>query len=133
MPAHFKELPGLRLNAFARVDDHDDRVHGRKDAIGVLGEILVTRSVEQVDAKTAVVELQDGGTDGNATFTFEFHPIGGGSALIFARRNGTSQLHRATVQEQLFRESGFTRVRMRNNGESAPFLDLCPNIQGRQK
>src|SRR3954447_6460398 len=112
LPADFKELPGLRLNAFAGVNDHDDRIYGRKDAVGVLGKILVTRSVEQVDAVAAVVELEDGGADRNAAFTLEFHPVGRGSALIFAGRDRTSQLNGATVQEQFFRESGFTRVRM---------------------
>jgi len=36
-------------------------------------------------------------------------------------------LHRAAIKQELFRQRGFTRVRMRNDGESSPPLDFFIN------
>ena len=84
----------------------------------------MTGRVEQVEAEAVVVELQHSGTDRDAAFLFEFHPVGRGGALVFARGDGAGELHRAAVQQQLFRQRGFTRVRMRDDGECSPTLDF---------
>ena len=47
--ADFHQLDGALLDALGDVDDHQRRVHRRQRAIGVLGEVLVARRVEQVD------------------------------------------------------------------------------------
>ena len=83
-PAHLEEFAGLAFDSLARVDDHDDGVHGGQDAISVLGEILVAWGVQEIDVVAVVIELQDGGTDGNAAFALQLHPIGSGGALVFA-------------------------------------------------
>ena len=57
--ADFEEFAGLRLDALGCVDDHDNGIDCGEDAIGVFGEIFVTRSVEEVDGATGVVELED--------------------------------------------------------------------------
>jgi hypothetical protein len=44
-----KSLRVWRLDALAGVDDHDGGVDGGEHAVGVLGEVLVARGVEQVD------------------------------------------------------------------------------------
>ena len=48
-------LARLRLDALgAAVDDDDDRIDGRQRAEGVLGEVFVARSVENVDLRALV-------------------------------------------------------------------------------
>jgi hypothetical protein len=42
----------LSLDPFAGIDDHDGGVDGGEHAVGVLGEVFVTRGVEQVHAKS---------------------------------------------------------------------------------
>ena len=84
----------------------------------------MTRRVEQVDAEAVVVELKHRRTDGDAALLFEFHPIGCGGALVFARGDGAGELDCAAVQQELFRQRGLARVGMRDNGEGASPLDF---------
>ena len=58
--ADLEELARLRLDALRGVDDHERGVDRGEHAVGVLGEVLVARRVEQVHRKPAVVELQHG-------------------------------------------------------------------------
>ena len=124
LPADLEKLPGLRLDSLGRINHHHRRIHGREHAIGVFGKILVPRRVEQVEPVTIVIELQDSRADGNAALPFQLHPVGAGGALVFARGNRAGELHRAAVQQQLFRQRGLARVRMRNDGERTPPLNL---------
>jgi hypothetical protein len=84
LAADLEELAGLGLDALAGVDHHDGGVDGGEDAVGVLGEVLVARGVEQVDDAVAVFELQHGGADGDAALALQLHPVGGGGALVLA-------------------------------------------------
>src|SRR6185369_1690811 len=54
---------------------------------------------------------------------FDLHPIRTCAALLTARLDRTRQLDGSAEQEQLLRERGFPRVRMRNDGERTPALD----------
>ena len=98
LAANLEELARLRFDAFGGIDYHHHRVHGGEHAIGIFGKILVTGSIQQIDVETLVIELEHGGTDRDATLALQFHPIGGGGSLMFARRDGSGELHRATIQ-----------------------------------
>ena len=54
-----EELARLRLDALCAVNDHDGAVRGHQCAVRVLGEVLMSRRVEDVDAVAAVLELHD--------------------------------------------------------------------------
>ncbi len=127
LAADLEELARLRLDALRGVNHHHHRVHRREHAIGVLGKILVAGRVQQIDAVAVVVKLQHGGADGNAALFFQFHPVARRRALVFARRHRAGQLHRPAVQQELLRQRGFTRVRMRDDGERAPPGDFFGN------
>ena len=115
----FKELAGLSFDTFTGIDDHDHGIDGGEHAISVLGKILVTGSIEEIDAVAVVIKLQDGGTDGDAALAFELHPVGRGGALIFARGDRAGELHRATIEQELFGERRFAGVGMRDDGKRA--------------
>ena len=117
--ADLEEFAGLGLDAFAGVDDHDHGIDGGEDAIGVLGEILVAGGIEEIDAVAGVIELEDRRADGDAAFAFEFHPIGGGGALVLAGLDGAGELEGAAVEEELLGERGLAGVGMGDDGEGA--------------
>jgi hypothetical protein len=52
----------------------------------------------------------------------------GGGALVFAGGDRAGQLHRAAVKQQLFRQRGLARVRMRDDGERAPLLNFFRDV-----
>ena len=128
LAADLEELAGLRLDALGGINHHHDRVHGGEHAIGVLGEVLVARGVQQVEAVAGVIELQHGGADGDAALLLQFHPVGGRRALVLARGDRAGELHRAAVKQELFRQRGLARVRMRDDGERAPRLNCSYGI-----
>ena len=115
----FEEFAGLGLDPVAGVDDHDGGIHGGEDAVGVFGEVFVTGGVEEVNDAVFVFELEDGGGDGDAALFFEFHPVGGGGALVFAGGDGAGKLNGAAVEEEFFGEGGFAGVGVRDDGEGA--------------
>ena len=122
--ADFEELAGLGFDAFAGVDDHDGGIDGGEDAVGVFGEVFVTGGVEEVHDAAFVLELEDGGTDGDAALLFELHPVGGGGALVFASGHGTRERDGAAVEQELFGERRFTGVGVRNDREGTTAGDL---------
>ena len=54
--AHVHELDGALFDALGAVDDHQRGIHRGQRAIGVLGEVLVARRVEQIDDAVVVRE-----------------------------------------------------------------------------
>jgi hypothetical protein len=123
-PADLKKLPGLVLDSLPGINDHDGGVHGSEHAVGVFGKILVARRVEQVHKKAAVLELQHGGTHRDAALTLQFHPVGGGRPLVFPGGDRSGKLQGPPVQQKLFRQRGFARVWMGDDGESAPLRNV---------
>ena len=126
--ADLEKLPGLRLDALGSVDDHDGGVRGHQRAVGVFGEVLVARGVENIDAVALVLELHDRGGYGDAALLFNFHPVGNGVARIFFALDGAGELNGASVQKELFGKRRFAGVRMRNNRKGAAFFDLLSQI-----
>jgi hypothetical protein len=118
-PAHLEQLERLRLDALGGIQHHDGGVDGRKHAIRVLGEVAVTRSVEQVQHVAAVGELQDGRRDGDATPLLELHPVGPGAAPLTPGPDLTGLLNRPAVEEELLGERGLARVGVADDGERA--------------
>ena len=123
------KLARLGLDAFARVDDHDGGVHGGEHAVGVLGEILVARGVEEVDAVARVIELQHSRGYADAALFFEFHPVARRRALFAAGRDAPGELHRAAVKQEFLGERGLARVRVADDGERTPTGDFL--VDGR--
>ena len=125
-PTHLKQLPRLRLQALGGVLEHHGVIGRRQGAIGVLGEVLVTRRVEQVDRGGVVVELQHRRSDRDAPLFFQLHPVGGHLALLAAGLHRTGLLNRTAVQQQLFRQGCLASIRMGNDREVAATIHrLC--------
>ncbi len=125
--AHLHQLDGPLLDALGRIDHHQCRVHRGEGAIGILGEVLVTGSVQQVDDTVAIGELHHRGGNGDAALLLKLHPVGGGMPCRLATLDGTGKLDRTAKQQQLFREGGLTRIGVRDDGKGAALADLLGN------
>ncbi len=107
------------FDAFRAVDDHERRVDCGQRAVGVFGEVLVARRVQQVDHAACVRELHDARGHGDSALLFERHPVGRRVAGGLAALDGPGQLDRTPEQQQLFGEGGLAGVGVRNDGEGA--------------
>ena len=109
-----EEFPRLRLDALAAVDDHDSGVRRHQGAVGVLGEVLVARRVQNVDDKVLILKLHDRRGDRDTTLFFNFHPVGSGRLGLFAL--DCARLGDGTaVEQELLRQGRLTSVRVRDN------------------
>ena len=60
MSADLEELHGLDLEALGRINEHDRSIDRGQDSVCVFGEVGVPGSVDQVDHRVTVGELQCG-------------------------------------------------------------------------
>ena len=118
--AHLHQPDGALLHALGAVDHHQRRIHRGQRAVGVLGEILVARRVQQVHDAAVERELHHRRGDRDAALLLQPHPVGGGVARGLAALHGAGQLDRAAEQQQLLGQRGLAGVRMRDDGEGAP-------------
>jgi hypothetical protein len=128
--ADFEQLDGLRFDALGGVDHHDGGVDGGEHAVGVLGEVLVARRVEQVDGVAAVVELHHRAGDRDAALLLHLHPVGGGVARALARLHRAGHQDGAAEQQQLLGQRGLAGVGVGNDGEGAPLLHVAQQVGG---
>ena len=84
----------------------------------------MARRIEDVDAEALILELHDGGGDGNAALLFDLHPVGGGGAGIFLTLDHACLGDGAAVEQELFGQGGFTGVGVRNDGKGTPPADF---------
>ena len=117
--ADVEELDGLGLHALGCIDEHHGAVRGDQGAVGVLGKVLVAGGIQDVDMKAVELELHHRAGDGNAALLFDLHPVGGGSLGPLAL-DLTGLRDGAAVEQKLFRQSGLTGVRVRNDSECPP-------------
>ena len=127
-PAHIHELLGAGLYALGHIDDHQGGIHCCQGAIGVLGEVLVPRRVQQVHDPVAIRELHDRGGDRDATLLLHCHPVRGGMTRSFAPLHGSSQLNGTAEQQQLFGQRGLAGIWVRDNREGTPARDLVVGL-----
>ena len=110
--ADLEELAGLGLDSLGAVDQHHRGIGGSERPVGVFGEVLVARRVEQVDAEAAVLELQHRARHRDPALPLQLHPVGGDMPLGAARLHRSGEVDGAAVEEQLLGERRLPGVRM---------------------
>ena len=118
--AHLKQLDGLLLHALGVVDEHHGAVRGHEGAVGVLGKVLMARSIQYVDAEAVEIELHRGRGNRDAALFFNLHPVRSSVARGLARLDRTGLPDGSAVEQQFFRQRGLARVRVGDDGERAP-------------
>ena len=120
--ADFHEPQGLFFDALDAVDDEDDAVHGGERAVGVLGEVLVARRVEQIDLEPVVVEAHDRRGHRDAALALDVHEVRRGALPDLVRLHRAGDLDRAAEEQELLGERGLSRVGVADDGEGPPFV-----------
>ena len=123
-----EELDGLRLDTFRAVEEHDRGVGRAKRTVSILGEVLVTRGIEDIDAVAVIVELHNGRGNGNTTLLLDLHPVGCRVMRGFSGLNGTGHVNGASVEKELLGHGRLTGVRVRDDRKRAAALYLILNI-----
>ena len=122
--AHLHQFAGLRLDALGAVDDDDDRIDGRQRAVGVFGEVLVSRGVEDVDLGALVFEAHDGSGHGDASLALDLHEVRRGAFLDLVAFDRPGDVDGPAEEQQLLGEGGFTRVGVGDDREGAAACDF---------
>ena len=100
------------------------RVDRGQRAVGVLGEVLVARRVEQIEDAAVVIEGHHRGDDRNAALALDRHPVGAGRAAVALGLDLAGEIDGAAEQQQLLGQRGLAGVGVRDDREGAPALDL---------
>ena len=117
LTADGKELDGLCLDTFCAVKEHDRGVCRAKCTVSILGEVLVTGGIKDIDAVAVVVELHDGRGNGDTTLLLDLHPVGGRVVRSFSGFNGTCHVDGASVEQEFLGHCCLTGVRVRDDRE----------------
>ena len=70
-----EQLSGLCLHTFGSIDNHHGRISRHQGTVGILREILVSRSIQNVDAVVVIVELQNRRGYRNTSLLLDLHPV----------------------------------------------------------
>ena len=84
----------------------------------------MSRGIQDIDAVAVVVELEYGGGYGDSSFFLDLHPVGyrmTGSCFSFY---ASGEIDGSAVEKEFFRQSGFSGIRVRYNGEGSSFLNF---------
>ena len=118
-----EQLARAIFDAFAVVEQHHGAVGGDERAVGVFGEVFVTRRVEEVDVVAVVLELHDARRDRDAALLLELHPVGRRVPCGTPRLDRAGEVDGAAVQQELLRQRRLAGVGMADDGKRAPRAD----------
>src|SRR5690606_36914876 len=94
--AHFEKLERTRLNTLCTIDDHNGSINGGECAIGVIGEVFVTRCIENIEDAVIILKGHHRGNNRDAALTLNLHPVRSCLNTIFLRLHFTGQLNSTT-------------------------------------
>ena len=73
--ADLEQLDRLCLNTLGRIDHHDRRICSHQGTVGILGKVLVARSVKNIDTIIIIIKLQNGRSNRDTTLLLNLHPV----------------------------------------------------------
>ena len=123
-PADLEQLNGLGFHALGGVDQHNCRIGSHQHPVSILGEVLVSGGIQNVDAESVIFKLHGRRGDRNAALLFNVHPVGSGVFVALASLNTAGRPNGSAVKQELFGQGRFAGVRVRNNGKGSPLFHL---------
>ena len=116
----FHQFACLCLNTFGSVNDDNGTIDSSQGAKGVLGKILVTWGIENIDLvavplclpRGGVIEFHDRCGHAYATLLFNLHPVAGGGFSYLVIFDGTGHLNLPSKEKQLLCERCFAGIGM---------------------
>ena len=97
--ADLHEFLCLNLHTLYAVNDHNYRIDGRQSPVGIFREILVTRSIKQVDFHPFVFEAHHGSCNRDSSLLLYRHPIGLSGSVDLIGFDRASSLDCSTKKE----------------------------------
>ena len=126
--ADVEQLHRLRLEAFRRIDEHDGRVDRREHAVGVLREVGVAGSVDEVDDGALVLELHGRRGDGDAAGLLHLHPVRHRCGTTALAVHGARRRDAVRVQEERLAEGRLSGVGVGDDGDRAATGSLLDDL-----
>jgi hypothetical protein len=115
--AHLKQLPRLRLQPFAAIDEHERIVGGAQGAVGVHTKVRVPRRVQKIQHHAPVVERHCRAADADATLPLNGHEVAGRVLGPPACAHLPSLVDGAPIQQQLLRQRRLASIRVLWDGQ----------------
>ena len=115
--AHLHQFAGLGLDTLGTVDHDNHAIDRRQRPVGILGKILVTGRIENVDLAIFVLKTHHRSGHRNTTLTLNLHEVRSGTPFDLVRLDGPGHMNRTSEKQQLFGQSGLTGIRVTNDGE----------------
>ncbi|OAV74656.1 hypothetical protein Barb7_01806 [Bacteroidales bacterium Barb7] len=74
--ANFHQFAGLRFHPFGGINDDDDTVHRRQRAEGILGKVLMTGRIQDINLMVGIIKSHDRSCHRYAALLLYLHPVG---------------------------------------------------------
>ncbi len=78
---------------------------------------LMAGGIQNIDAEPAVLELHNGGGDGDAALLLDLHPVGGGGTGILLALDDTGLSNGTAVEQEFFGQGGLTGIGVGDDGK----------------
>ena len=124
-PAYLHQTPRLGFHPIDAVDNENDAVHGRQCPVGVLGKILVTGGIQQIDKNIVVFESHHRCRHRYTSLALYLHEIAGSMFLDFIALDRPSRLNGAPEQQEFLGERCLTGIGVGYDGKSLALSDLA--------
>ena len=127
--ADFEQLSCLRLHTLGRVNHHDRGIRRHQRPVSILREILMPRRIQDIDAESPVIKLQDRRRYRDTSLFLDLHPVRNRmlcSRLSFDR---SRLVDRASIQQELLGQRCFSGIRMGNDRKRPPLFYFICNIR----
>ena len=122
--AHLHQAARLRLDTLRAVDDDNHRIDRRQRTVGILGKVLVTGRIEDIDLRALILETHHRGGHRDTALALDLHKVRGGSLLDFIAFHGTRHMDCTTKQQQLLGKGRLTGIGVGNDGKGASSCNL---------
>lgn len=95
---YLKKLTCLGLNTFGSVYHHHCRIRRHQRSVSILREILMSRRIQNIDAKAAIFKLQYRRCDGDTSLLLYLHPVGHCMSGCGLALDTACQINRTSIQ-----------------------------------
>ena len=100
-------------------------VKGKKNSRSATSDWMEIEKQRGISVTSSVIlELHDRGGDRNASLLLDLHPVGGGRPGVLLALDHAGLGDGAAVEQEFFRQGGFTGVGVRNNGKGPAAADF---------
>ena len=72
---NLKQLDRLCLHTLGSIDHHYGGIRSHQCTVGILGKVLMSRCIQNIDTIIVIIKLQNGRSNGDTTFLLNLHPV----------------------------------------------------------